>query len=340
MGISIVGSSAAALFTRAEILTSSGTWTHPDGASAGSPKTIYVIVSGGGCGGAGAGAGNPGSTSTAAMSGYAGGGSSGTVNENFMIVTGSVNYTIGAGGAGGAGGVNTSNGGTTSGNPGNPGGTTNFNGLAAIGGGIATIYGARAATTLDPYIATSGSNGGWANPSLGGSIGGSASGQNHVTGTSGAQSPRTNSTPPGNGFSIQTTESGYTMYYSGQANYFNGWAVSQIGGQYAPRHYYPFSKRTALVAGGGGQSAWGQTSTSSYTNTSVGSGANGYLGKGGDGGNQVFATSGPVTGGVGAAGAGYGSGGGGGGPALGIGSATCTGGAGGAGANGVVIILY
>ena len=52
MGISTLGATASGgQFTRAEILTTSGTWTHPDGASAQNPKPIYVVLTGGGGGG-------------------------------------------------------------------------------------------------------------------------------------------------------------------------------------------------------------------------------------------------------------------------------------------------
>jgi hypothetical protein len=342
MAITTVGPAAASGFSRAEILTSSGTWTHPDGASVGSPKSIYVILVGGGGGGAGGSCATPSSTTDAAMSGVAGGGASGVVNENFMTVTGSVTYTIGSGGAGGTGNSVTSSGSTNAGNSGGTGGTTFFGTLSAIGGGVMSEgYSYGPASALNGYISASGNNGGSVNPALGGSMGG-ATIANHVTGTSGARSPGQYSTPPNNGFPTSRTmpSIGYVLKTWGQANYYAMQSVSSIGNQWSPQSYYPFPKRTALVAGGGGEGAWGQTSSSNYTNTDVGSGANGWFGTGGAGGQQLFRTSGNVTGGNGVNGTGYGSGGGGGGSALGIGNVTVIGGTGGSGAAGAIIVLY
>lgn len=342
MGISVVGGlSASGGFSRAEILTSSGTWTHPDGASVSSPKSVYVIVCGGGSGGAGGSRANPSGTSTAAMSGIAGGGASGTVNEGFMTVTGSITYTIGAGGTGGTGATGNTSDSYSGGNSGNPGGTTRFGGMTAVGGGLNTIFGNKSSNSTSGYIAAGGSNGGAPFPALGGSMGGAPLGTNHTTGTSGARSMGQYGTPVSNGFNIIGAQ--YSLYNTnlfGQANPYGVWSSSSLGVQWAGQGYYPFTGTTALAAGGGGAGAWGQTSTSTYTNTNVGSGATGYFGVGGNGGNQLFATSGSVTGGVGQTGTGYGSGGGGGGSALAISTNTSTGGAGGAGAAGVILVIY
>ena len=340
MPISSIGASTPSLLSRVAILTSSGTWTHPDGASAGSPKTVYVILSGGGAGGAGGSTANPGATSTAAGSGLAGGGASGCVNEGFISVTGAVSYTIGAGGAGGTGGTNSTSGSTSTGNNGSAGGSTIFSGLTAIGGGLSNGYGFGPAGAVTGNVATT--SFGAPYWSLGGSIGGASQYVTHNGGTGGAQSPSTNSKPPDNGFQTSYYFSAFSMnvYIYGQANYANGMSYNQVGLQFGGYSYYPFPGRSALVAGGGGESAWGQTSASTYTNTQGATGGSGSLGTGGTGGNQLYKTSGAVTGGVGGTGTGYGSGGGGGGGAIAIANALSTGGAGGAGSPGVVIVLY
>lgn len=343
MSINIIGAAGGgSAFTRAEILTTSGTWTHPDGASTSSPKTVYAIISGGGAGGSGGSRANPSSTSTASMSGLGAGGASGTVVEGFVQITGPISYTIGSGGTGGTGASGSGSDTAGGGNSGNAGGNTNFGNLYAIGGGGNTIYGFRAASSLSGYIAASGSPSGATYPSLGGSLGASDFTGSHQTGTSGARSHSGQGSAPNNGFFVTGTPYPYSTssLYTGQANPMTFWSVSATGIQLSQSSYYPYPGRTALVAGGGGAGAWGQTSGSNYTNTSIGSGGNGYLGIGGNGGNQLFATSGNVTGQAGQNGTGYGSGGGGGGSAIAIGSNTATGGAGGNGANGVVILLY
>jgi len=103
--------------TRVATITSSTTWTHPDGASASNPKRVYVVALGaGGGGGGGRGYFQP---STEVYTGGAGGGAgfiSGTENLIFAPIT----ITIGSGGTGGGGGSRSSeastgnNGGTTS----------------------------------------------------------------------------------------------------------------------------------------------------------------------------------------------------------------------------------
>jgi hypothetical protein len=88
--------------TRRDVITSSTTWTHPDGASASNPKPVYVIAVGGGGGGGGGVGSNNGLLQTNVFRGGSGGGA-GFVYSAENLVKAPVSITIGAGGTGRAG---------------------------------------------------------------------------------------------------------------------------------------------------------------------------------------------------------------------------------------------
>jgi hypothetical protein len=89
-------------FKRTDVITSSTTWTHPDGASTSSPKEVFVVAVGGGGGGGGGGAHNTSSSGTARSSNGGSGGGSGALVVQKYFVKQPVAITIGAGGVGGA----------------------------------------------------------------------------------------------------------------------------------------------------------------------------------------------------------------------------------------------
>jgi len=117
---------APAGLTRLAVISSSQTWTHPDGASSTSPKPVFVIaVGGGGGGGSGASQGQFDSSSYLNnVIGGGGGGGAGNIEAFENLVYAPVTVTIGAGGSGGTG---IGNGGSQGpGNPGSNGGNTSF----------------------------------------------------------------------------------------------------------------------------------------------------------------------------------------------------------------------
>lgn len=73
---------------RVAAITTTSTWTHPDGASVSNPKKIIILAMGGG-GGGGAGTGN---------FGGGGGGGAGIVRKQTLVITAPISITIGAGG--------------------------------------------------------------------------------------------------------------------------------------------------------------------------------------------------------------------------------------------------
>jgi hypothetical protein len=113
--------------TRREVITSSTTWTHPDGASASNPKPVYVIAVGGGGGGGGgfSTTTNPG----ASLVWWGGsGGGAGFISTSENLVKAPVSITIGAGGTGGQGSPNS---------PYTPFGKASSGGSTSFGGTVA-----------------------------------------------------------------------------------------------------------------------------------------------------------------------------------------------------------
>jgi len=86
-----------ALYTRMALVTSTGTWSHPDGY--GSPRPVKVLVYNGGFGGF-AGRAQIFSALGSAGSNNGGGGSSGYVFEQDGFITSDLSITVGAGGSG------------------------------------------------------------------------------------------------------------------------------------------------------------------------------------------------------------------------------------------------
>jgi len=125
MGISQFPIPAAASggLNRYEEITTTGTWTHPDGASPTNPKNVVVLLSSGGGGGGSGGVAVGNSDNVAASGG--GGGSPGIVCFYNLLVTGDLDIIIGAGGNGGAAlSITRNTAGVFTGNPGASGGLT------------------------------------------------------------------------------------------------------------------------------------------------------------------------------------------------------------------------
>jgi hypothetical protein len=107
-------------------VTSSTTWSHPEGASALSPKEVFVVaIGGGGGGGSGAIRVYTSGTTIYPLWGGGGGGSSGA-SFGKTTITGSIPITIGAGGAGGAAVTPVTNNNSILGNAGLAGGFSQF----------------------------------------------------------------------------------------------------------------------------------------------------------------------------------------------------------------------
>jgi hypothetical protein len=142
-------SSSGKVFTRLATVTSSGTWTHPDGASTGSPKEVFVVAIGGGGGGAGGGARALGGAGNSGGVSGSGGGGSGFVAYGETLVFAPVSVSIGAGGTGGAGaGSNQPNNTFKAGD----GGVTSF---GTLGGDTTSKFFIRAMGGLGPFSAPS-----------------------------------------------------------------------------------------------------------------------------------------------------------------------------------------
>jgi hypothetical protein len=326
--------SSASGFSRSALITSSGTWTHPDGASGSSPKPIMIQMSGGGGGGASGCAVANISTGNYFNHG-GGGGSSGVVLETYAITTGTLTITIGSGGSGG-GSTNTT---STSYNStsGSPGGTTTIAFPSPFGtlrarGGIGG-YGGYAQSSGTVY--TSGFCGGTASPQgteLQASTGAGVVGANgmsdgasaHAYARGGSYQGRSNFAGQGDAAQSMTLAGTSTLQEP----------VDENG------NLFEFVKLSSLPAGSGAEG--GHTQNNGSTRTPAGgTGGYGTFGRGGNGGAGRHVTSGASTATAGSAPvSGYGGGGGGGGAASTRTANTASSGAGGNGASGAVIIYY
>ena len=254
---------------RFAVFTSSGTFVHPDGASATDPKVVDVLVaSGGGGGGSGAAAYN---STTAQLATGGGGGGAGGVYQFTTMVTGSVAVEIGAGGIGGAARTRTSNG-IAAGNGGGSGGTSGigsngepgrfFLAGGSGGGGASNVASVGGAGAVLPIYNASASN-----------ITFPAGGANGVVGAAG------NTVLPGSPFP----------------------APGGTGGQSC--NPSPFGTTTAQTLGGFGLGgAGGAGANGSGATASAGQNATGFM-AGGGGGGAATGTSGTITSGAGGNGA-------------------------------------
>ena len=307
---------APAGLTRLAVISSSGTWTHPDGASSGSPKPVFVVAIGGGGGGAGGSALHQAVNNVNARCAGGAGGASGFIAAMHTTVLNSVSVTIGSGGTGGAA-VNSGGNLGYVGNDGNKGGDTSFGTntmdsqvtvpILALGGGSGK-RGYIGGHSSIPEKALPNSIGGW-----GSSRGGA-----------------------GIASAIYDFQSGQSMGFGHQS------------GQSAGGHLAVFPTFASGGGGGGGganlyNSVDLTSNGSAYYATPGASGGRGFLGTGGagGGGSTLNGTVSP-TGGTGGNGTGVGAGGGGGGGASNFpsNSTTATSGAGGSGSAGAVYIYY
>jgi hypothetical protein len=323
--------SSASGFSRSALITSSGTWTHPDGASNSSPKPIMIQMTGGGGGGS-----SGVSTANISSSAYGiaggGGGSSGLVVETYAVCTGTLTLTVGAGGSGGNA-ISTT---TTSGssNAGNNGGATQitfplpFRTLIASGGrGHEGNYSQGSGT-----IITSGISGGTASPS-GRSF--SANTGSGVVGLDGLSAGASDGAQ-----NASNTQNGNTNFFGqgnlGEQSVTVANATTAISLAISGLNYV---KQSSLPAGSGAEGGHNQNSASNYTRAG-GTGGFGVFGSGGNGGASAHVTTGTCTATAGSTPTGYGGGGGGGGAASNRSASTTISGAGGAGAPGAIIIYY
>lgn len=309
--------SSTSLYSRSALVTSSGTWAHPDGY--GSTRVVKVVIHGGGGGGGSGSVGASTGSSNWAFQGGAGGGAGYVVVCENYAMTADATIVIGAGGTAGAALTNS---GSANGNSGTTGGATSFDNLTANGGG--------GGPGGQQY--TSGERG------YSGASGGNVSGSLRVDATS---------FPSGDGYR------GYASpgtYGSGQTNYTANVGLVAMTGMtgttfdssnittYPREQFHPWS---GYLSGAGGHGASGQnTATVSPTSTSVGSpgGIGVYLG--GNGGAYHHTVTNVATAGTSGTAGGLGAGGGGGGAASSTTATTATSGAGGAGGSGYVRIFY
>jgi hypothetical protein len=320
MGLSVFPPTSMAGLGRVQYLTSSQTWTHPDGASPSNPKPIYILMTGGG-GGGGAGVGGSNVSTTSYFCAGGQGGGSGFGLEQYYFVTGSVSVTIGAAGSANGGG----------------GGTTSF-GSFSTPGGSGGSNGSLYTSTTDLYAVLGGSAGaclGRFFPSNSGT-----EGYQLVPGGSHGGPSISNNSPNGNQYSGGIIYEGQNAFgQSTPGGSMATWNSTNPNQQLLPKNNMPINiKPSSFVAGGGGMGGSGTNPFSNYTATAS-SGGFGFFGTGGSGGNGSFLTSGTATGSAGTAATGYGAGGGGGGAGV-TKSGTGTGGSGSAGTQGVVIVYY
>lgn len=318
----VVSSSGSSAFSRAEIITSSQTWTHPDGLD--TPKPVKILAMGAGGGGGSGAATNAGSVGAA---GAGGGGGSGYVRTYEGFVSNPLTVVIGAAGNGGSGVVRSGNVGNTDGNSGN-------------GGGATTVS---QSSPLISIVAPPGSGGGGGrgsgnvNSSNGGSSGGSHGGLTFLEMTSnsfgggngqgGSQGGGRTGGQVGNAFETPVAGQGakaYFVEFGGSSVQYR--RVSFDESQVADAKY-------CSGAGGGGNTA--QRGQSLVGNAN---GGLGIYGNGGAPGKSSGSTSSDPA--PGSPGLGFGSGGGGGGGQIAQTTGTVYSESGGAGAPGLVIIYY
>ena len=366
MGLIQIPTPASGTVRLRNTLTSSGTFTL---GSVSNPQTIWVVCVGGGAGG---GSGYVHDYTTAVWGGCGAGGpggAAGGVTINPYIMTGTVSYTIGAGGTGAA---------ATRANPmsstrltGNTGGTTNFGELLAYGGWAGNVVsrdyppqitmffndaqslsssqmplnaisdywnstiGTRELAQFYEQNAGGGISGYAIQQTFGTSAGGygGGAGQNFTSGHTAGQGG--NGGNGGTGGAVGTASGAGT-----------GWQGSNGAGGTIPIYYAAANPIYSGFAGGGGGGGAGGSANGVAATAGTGGAASTYGGVGGNGGAGGATTgSGSANGSNGSNATGIGAGGGGGG-----GSATgntrqgntlsTTGGAGGNGSAGAIYIFY
>lgn len=293
---------------REAVLTSSQTWTHPDGASAEDPKEIFVIArSGGGGGGSGVAIRVTGSDQPAVRGTAGGGGGAGAVIAQKLFVTQNVSVTVGSGGAGGSAVTTTAIRQYLDGDNGGFGGNTILsqstdlmNSIFAPGGhggesGRANLNNSSLGQIYSYYLNSKGG--------LGSSVGGEA------------QWPL-----------AQTNNAFNGLPGSSQARGMDALGQSSIMAQ------------LSSGSGGGGGSVYSVASGGNFRGNLGGAGGASTHGNGGAGGNAEYSNHGSLLAQSGGNATGNSAGGGGGGSV--IANSNVTSGAGGNGSAGQVIIYY
>jgi hypothetical protein len=333
MGISVfpIPSAGGGQFSRYQQLTTSGTWTHPDGYA--EPRLVKVLMYGGGGGGGGGSASaNQGTSSTRTHTSGIGGGSGFVVYQEFLV-SANTTYTIGAGGVGSAGS-------TTS-------GAVIWTASGGTGG----------STTFGPLTATGGSGG-----RHGGDLNSISSESWHVGAQGGQASPYQNQRTDWARNTWAITGAGYPAGINFQFEKGSSWRnyngaslnVDIRGNQTGPistgsSSAGPFASYSgpyeywALLANAGwngGQVAENSGAVTGFTATDAELAGTGRFPGGQNGANRA-AASGSLTANAGSSPAsGFSGGGGGGGSAVVMGAGTATSGAGGNGAPGMIEIWY
>lgn len=296
-------------YSRFELVTTTSTWTHPQGASPN--KLIRIIACSGGGGGSSGSAYSQASSSTGGAGG--GGGGAGFIAYTEGIYSASLSITIGAGGSGGAARGGSSN---IQLDPasGSDGGDTTVS-----GGNIYVIATVKQYSGYDPAVGVSTGNAGSSFYGGNGSSGGGAGAYFSDVGGEGG-----NLGYGAREGQISSRGFGYLPFFNASTSF--DWT-----------NYNPFLAQWAPGGGGGGGNYY-------VVLNAAGSGGKGfYNNNGGAGGAGAFnnSNSNAVTATAGSAGT-RGGGGGGGGAAL-QGFSTpgvATSGAGGAGGAGWVLIYY
>jgi hypothetical protein len=290
--------------TRKVTLTSSQTWTHPDGASDTSPKEVFVIAFGGGGAGGSGGARKVPGTQPISRVLAGGGGGTGGICGSLLTITGNASVVVGSAGVGPAGILRTAVG-KYNGIKGGDGGNSSFsqNGILGTvfapggeggGGGEVDVtlgYGFADAYDRAPFV-----SGG-----QGASRGGNAL----------MPDPSTNNASNGRPGTADGLGSGG----------FNGVFFRFLSG-----------------SGGGGGSAYAIASGGNFRGNLGGAGGTSPYGNGGAGGNAEYSNFGTGIAGSGGNATGIGAGGGGGGSS--VAGIDVRNGGGGNGSAGQVIIYY
>jgi hypothetical protein len=348
-------------------LTSSGTFSL---GSVSSPQNIWVVCVGGGAGG---GAGLVHDYSTAVWGGCGAGGpggAAGGVTINPYIMTGTVSYTIGAGGTGAVATTANPTSGTTL--TGGTGGTTNFGELLAHGGWAGNVVNRQYPPAITMYFNDAQTLGSSATPinaissyynsSIGTRALASAtlvtSSEGALTGHAFQQTFGTSAGGYGGGAG-QNFTSGHTAGKGGNggnggtggavgtaSGAGTGWQGQNGAGGTIPIYYTTANPIYSGFAGGGGGGGAGGSANGVAATAGTGGAASTYGGTGGNGGaGGTTSGSGNANGSAGSNATGYGAGGGGGGGTANgntrQGNAgTNSGGAGGNGSQGAIYILY
>lgn len=327
MAVSSFNSAAGAAgaptpLSRVDTITSSQTWTHPDGFD--EPRLVRILLSGGGGGGGGGAL--RGSVYNDDFAGGGGGGGGGFMREVEFFVSGPLSLTIGAAGNGAAATSFSANNFSNNSRIGT-------NGLSGNSGGLTSVSDPSFGWSMSASGGGGGSAGnssqnifGPAGPVQGGTQGFGFTGQQPSAGSGGSGGS------PGGGRNAGQVSN---FQFSGRIGQRSGRIRADSYG--GPNQYYNFTNESEAIdphlakylSGGG---AGGSTASRNFQSGSIANGGTGFFGNGGD--------SGSVYGPTANSGNGLSAGGGGGGGRFFSGNGTYSAQGGAAGTPGIAIIYY